>query len=55
MGAIIMRIDIGTLAFGYIIKSGGGTPNWATSLGQGKEYRINESPQMDELIKGMVL
>lgn len=54
MGAIIMRIDFATLAFGYSIKVGGGTPNWATSLGQGKEYKINEDPDIDELLKGMV-
>ncbi len=54
MGAVIMKIDFATLAFGYTIKVGGGTPNWATSLGQGKEYKINEDPHIDELLKGMV-
>lgn len=49
-----MRIDFATLAFGYSIKVGGGTPNWATSLGQGKEYKINEDPDIDELLKGMM-
>ena len=49
-----MRIDFATLAFGYQIKVGGGTPNWATALGQGKEYKINDNPQIDEIIKGMV-
>lgn len=29
-----MKLDTATLAFGYIVKVGGGTPNWATSLGQ---------------------
>lgn len=38
-----MKIDFATLAFGYTVKAGGGTPNWATALGQGKEYKINES------------
>ena len=54
MGAVTMRIDFATLAFGYVIKVGGGTPNWATSLGQGKEYKINEDPDIDEMLKGMV-
>ena len=49
-----MRIDFGTLAFGYTVKSGGNTPNWATSLGQGKEYKINEAPEINELLKGIV-
>lgn len=49
-----MKIDFATLAFGYTIKAGGGTPNWATSLGQGKEYRINDNTDINELLKGMV-
>lgn len=49
-----MRIDFATLAFGYSIKTGGGTPNWATSLGQGKNYKINDNPEIDELLKGLV-
>lgn len=49
-----MRIDFATLAFGYSIKVGGGTPNWATSLGQGKEYKINDDPEIDNLLKGLV-
>ena len=32
MEAIIIKIDFGTLAFGFHIKSGGGTPNWATKI-----------------------
>ena len=34
--------------------AGGGNPNWATSLGQGKEYKINDNPEMDEIIKGIL-
>lgn len=49
-----MKIDFATLAFGYSVKKGGGTPNWATSLGQGKEYKINENPDVDELLRGIV-
>lgn len=49
-----MKIDFGTLAFGYTVESGGNTPNWATSLGQGKEYKINSDPEMDEILKGIV-
>ena len=49
-----MKIDFATLAFGYTLKSGGGTPNWATALGQGKDYKININPEIDEIIRGMV-
>lgn len=49
-----MRLDFATLAFGYRIKSGGGTPNWATALGQGKEHKINETPEINEMLKGIV-
>lgn len=49
-----MRIDFASLAFGYKVKIGGGTPNWATSLGQGKDYKINNDPEIDELLKGLV-
>ena len=48
-----MRLDFGTLAFGYNIKAGGGTPNWATSLGQGKDYKINSDSDIDEILRGM--
>lgn len=54
MGAIIMRIDFGSFAFGYNIKAGGGTPNWATALGQGKGYKINNDSAIHELLKGMI-
>ncbi len=49
-----MRIDFATLAFGYKLKAGGGTPNWATALGQGRDYKINNDPDIDELLKGLV-
>ena len=49
-----MRIDFGTFAFGYRVKSGGGTPNWATALGQGKEHKINNTPAINELLKGLI-
>ena len=49
-----MKIDFATLSFGYRITIGGGTPNWATALGQGKEYKINEDPAINEILKGMV-
>ena len=50
-----MKIDLATLAFGYSLEVGGGTPNWATSLGQSREreYRINDDPGIMELIKGI--
>ena len=49
-----MKIDFGTLAFGFKLKSGVGTSNWATSLGQGKDYKINDNPEMNEIIKGIL-
>lgn len=49
-----MKIDLATLAFGYKVKSGGATPNWATSLGQGKEYKINNGPEIDDMLKGII-
>jgi type II restriction-modification system restriction subunit len=54
MEAIIMKIDFESLAFGYSLEEGTGTPNWATSLGQGKDYKINDSSEINELLKGMI-
>lgn len=52
-----MKIDFSTLAFGYNIGSGGGTPNWATPLGQARAngYPIREDkPGINELLRGMI-
>lgn len=49
-----MNLDFGTCAFGYKIKNGGSTPNWATSLGQGKGYKINDNPEIDNILKGLI-
>lgn len=49
-----MKIDFESLAFGYSLEEGTGTPNWATSLGQGKDYKINDSSEINELLKGMI-
>lgn len=51
-----MKLDTATLAFGYIVKVGGGTPNWATSLGQSQinEYKINDYDDINEILKGIV-
>ena len=51
-----MRLDFATFAFGYRIKVGGGTPNWATALGQSTKnnYRINDTPDIKEILKGMI-
>lgn len=51
-----MKLDTATLAFGYIVKAGGGTPNWATSLGQSQinEYKINDYADINEILKGIV-
>lgn len=48
-----MRIDFASLAFGYKVLVGGGTPNWATALGQGKDHKINDDAAIDELLKGI--
>lgn len=49
-----MRIDLTSLAFGYTVLSGGATPNWATALGQGSGHRINDDPEINEILKGMI-
>lgn len=49
-----MKLDFATLAFGYKVQSGGNTPNWATALGQGAGHKINNTPEIDEIIKGML-
>ena len=49
-----MKLDFSTLAFGYLINEGGGNPNWATSLGQGKDYKINSDADINEILKGMI-
>lgn len=48
-----MKLDFATLAFGYELEIGGGTPNWGTALGQGKEHKINDSYEIDEILKGI--
>ena len=50
-----MKLDFGSLAFGYTVLAGGNTPNWATSLGQSKakNYRINDDSSINEILKGM--
>lgn len=53
MGAVTMRIDFATLAFGYQVTVGGATPNWGTSLGQGRDHRINDDVEIDEILKGI--
>lgn len=49
-----MKLVFASLAFGYSVKKGGNTPNWATSLGQGKEHKININSSNDELLRGMI-
>ena len=48
-----MRIDFASLAFGYSVRAGGNTPNWATALGQGKEHKINISSEIDDVLRGL--
>ena len=49
-----MRLDQATFAFGFTIKNSAGNPNWGTSLGQGREHKINSFTDAEELLKGMV-
>lgn len=49
-----MKIDFATLAFGYEVTKGGSTPNWGTSLGQSSGHTINNDPDIEELLKGVV-
>ena len=49
-----MRIDLTSLAFGYEVLKGGGNPNWATSLGQGHDYKIIESEEYLSILPGMI-
>jgi len=49
-----MRLDFKSLAFGYSLKNGAATPAWETSLGQGKEYKINNKDTINELVKGLI-
>lgn len=49
-----MNIDLSSFAFGYKIESGGGTPNWATSLGQGRDYKIKSDINVEDILTGMI-
>lgn len=49
-----MRLDFKSLAFGYSLQKGVATPAWETSLGQGKDYKINNKETINELVKGLV-
>lgn len=53
MEAVVMKIDFATLAFGYELEVKGSTPNWGTALGQGKDYKINNDLEINEILKGM--
>ncbi len=49
-----MRLDFKSLAFGYNVQNSTATPAWETSLGQGKGYKINDKPTINELVKGLI-
>lgn len=49
-----MILDFSSFAFGYELESGSGTPNWGTSLGQGKEYKINTKLSVNDILQGMI-
>lgn len=47
----VMKINLSSLAFGSIIKKGGGTPSWGTELGQSKpDYKFTVEGCEDILI-----
>lgn len=49
-----MKLDFSTFADGYKLDKGG-NPNWATSFGQGREYKIKDDiDDLDELLKGLI-
>lgn len=49
-----MKLDLTSFAFGFAINGSNGNPNWATALGQGALYKINQSDSINEIIKGIV-
>lgn len=49
-----MILDLTSFAFGYELESGSGTPNWGTSLGQGKEYKINTNLSVNDILQGII-
>ena len=49
-----MKIDLTSMAFGYSVADGRGTPNWATALGQGSEYKIEERSGSLPLLPGLI-
>lgn len=49
-----MKINLSSLAFGSIIKKGGGTPSWGTELGQSKpDYKFT-TEGFEEILVGML-
>ena len=49
-----MKIDLTSWAFGFAIQNSAGNPNWAVALGQGGAYKINQTPSLNEFLKGMI-
>ncbi len=49
-----MKLDLGSFAFGSVVKSGGNTPSWGTALGQVKPDLKLTYPGADNIIIGMV-
>ncbi len=49
-----MKLDLGSLSFNLNITSGGGTPSWGTSLGQGAPSYFITAEGYQELIPAMV-
>ena len=48
-----MNLDLGSLSFGSLISSGGGTPSWGTALGQSKpDYKFTY-PGAEAIVVGM--
>lgn len=49
-----MRINLGSMAFGFFIEKGGGTPAWGTELGQSKPSYKFTVEGCEEVLIGML-
>ena len=50
----IMKLDLGSFAFGSSVSTGGSTPSWGTALGQKKPDLKLTYPGCDNIVMGMV-
>ena len=49
-----MNIDLGSFAFGSIVKSGGGTCSWGTAFGQSSPTYKYTYPGFESIVIGMM-